>query len=202
MDKIYVVRGTERVGPFSQAEIQAQLASGALTASSLVWWEGMKEWTPISRTPLTPSSAAAPPAPASMPQTPAPSASAPAPAAVAPSTTPGFAPAPVPALQAGVPVTAPVIPAMSVLALISLITGIIGLPAGFCWCLGLPLNLTAVVTGHIAYYQVKKDPTQSGSGMALAGLICGYLGLVLVAFVVGFQVLVALGEQVKQPGMH
>jgi hypothetical protein len=202
MDKIYVVRGTERVGPFSQAEIQAQLASGALTARSRVWWEGLKEWTPISRTPLTPASAAAPPAPASMPQAPAAAAPAPAPAAVAPITTPGFAPAPIPALQAGVPVTAPIIPAMSVLALISLITGIIGLPASFCWLLGGPLDLTAVVTGHIAYYQIKRDPTQSGSGMALAGLICGYLGMVLMVGIVFLSVLIALGQQVKQQGMH
>jgi hypothetical protein len=58
MQQIYVVRGTERAGPFNEAEMRAQLAAGAVTGESMVWWDGLPEWTPLSRTPL-----AAPPVP-------------------------------------------------------------------------------------------------------------------------------------------
>ncbi len=67
MNQIYVVRGTERAGPFTEAETRAQLASGELKNDSLVWWEGLAEWTPIARTPLAASAAVTPGAPLTVP---------------------------------------------------------------------------------------------------------------------------------------
>ena len=61
------------------------------------------------------------------------------------------------------------------LAIVSLIFGILG------WTV-LPLvgNFVAIVTGHIARSQVRLSAgTQQGDGLALAGLILGYLGLLL-----------------------
>ena len=61
------------------------------------------------------------------------------------------------------------------LAIISFIMGLLGL-------LGLiPLigSILAVVLGHLARRQISADPSQDGEGLALAGLITGYLGLVL-----------------------
>ena len=61
------------------------------------------------------------------------------------------------------------------LAIISFIMGLTGL-------LGLiPLigSILAVVLGHLARRQIAADPTQSGDGLALTGLITGYIGLVL-----------------------
>ena len=40
--------------------------------------------------------------------------------------------------------------------------------------------IVGVITGHIARNQIKQS-TQSGDGMAIAGLIMGYLGLALIA---------------------
>jgi len=63
----------------------------------------------------------------------------------------------------------------NVLAIVSLVTGIAGLT--FVPFLG---SIAAVVTGHISLHQLKAKPEQ-GRGMALAGLITGYVG---VAFAV------------------
>ena len=66
------------------------------------------------------------------------------------------------------------------LAVVSLIFGVLS------W-LGLPLigALVAVITGHLARAEIIRNPDQfEGSGMALAGLILGWLNLVLSVLVI------------------
>ncbi|MFI4859544.1 MAG: DUF4190 domain-containing protein [Phycisphaerales bacterium JB063] len=66
-------------------------------------------------------------------------------------------------------------PANSGFAIASLICGIGGLL--FC-CFILP-SVAAVITGHVALGQIKRGQGRvGGKGMAIAGLITGYLGLV------------------------
>jgi hypothetical protein len=65
MNNIYVMRGSTQTGPFPESEVRAQLASGALARETLVWWEGLPEWMPLSRTPLS-----APPAQPGVPAVP------------------------------------------------------------------------------------------------------------------------------------
>ncbi|MFJ4225316.1 DUF4190 domain-containing protein [Microbacterium sp. NPDC089695] len=83
------------------------------------------------------------------------------------------------------------------LAITSLICGIAGVV--LFWAL-VPLlaSIVAVITGHMALKQTKANPAIGGRGMALAGLIMGYvmvaflaIGIVmlLVSFVVGFAAL-------------
>jgi hypothetical protein len=80
---------------------------------------------------------------------------------------------------------APVRPTNS-LAIVSLVTGIASYAV-------IPLvgAIVAVVTGHMARGQIKTTG-EGGSGMALAGLILGYLHLVLfaIAVVIGLILLV------------
>ncbi|WP_166877207.1 MULTISPECIES: DUF4190 domain-containing protein [unclassified Salinibacterium] len=54
----------------------------------------------------------------------------------------------------------------NVLAIISLVTSIIG------------ISLAGIICGHIALSQIKRTG-ESGRGMAIAGTIIGYVGLVL-----------------------
>lgn len=79
--------------------------------------------------------------------------------------------------QAATPsfVPAPVVPT-NVLAIVSLVTGLLGFT--FAPFIG---SLAAVITGHLALNQIKATHEQ-GRGMAVAGLILGYvvLGLILV----------------------
>lgn len=63
------------------------------------------------------------------------------------------------------------------LAVASLLVGILSLAP--------PCAILAVVFGHIARSQIRRSAgRQKGAGLALAGLILGYLGLALLVFVI------------------
>jgi hypothetical protein len=51
------------------------------------------------------------------------------------------------------------------------------------WMLGLG-SLLAVIFGHIALGQIKRDPYQGGKGLAIAGLVIGYAALALILVVI------------------
>lgn len=75
-------------------------------------------------------------------------------------------------------------PKTNVLAIIALVSGIVGLFFGL-------FSLAAVVMGHIAMSQIKKTG-ESGRGMAVAALILGYVGIVLGIIVVIFSIVFPL----------
>lgn len=79
------------------------------------------------------------------------------------------------------------------MALASLITGIVGV--FFCF---LPvLSLLAIVFGHVGLSQLKqRADREQGRGMAIAGLVIGYLTLVAA---IGFWVLVATSDTSDVP---
>ncbi len=65
------------------------------------------------------------------------------------------------------------------LAVTSLILGILWV----CW-LG---SVLAVIFGHVALSQIKKSGNvQGGKGLAVAGLVLGYLGVVTLIFAIFF----------------
>lgn len=108
-----------------------------------------------------------------------------APAAPAPQSYP--AAAPYPQAEGGYPNAPygayPPSPKTNTLAIVSLVAGIAGLVV-------LPFigSIVAVITGHMSLSQLKKQP-EGGRGMAIAGLITGYIGLVLA--VLGIIIIVA-----------
>lgn len=66
----------------------------------------------------------------------------------------------------------------STLAIVSLIFGIL------CWIV-IPLlgSLVAIITGHMARAEIRRAPEHlDGDGLAIAGLLLGYIQLVLVVF--------------------
>lgn len=69
----------------------------------------------------------------------------------------------------GQPMYAPV-PPTNTLAIISMIAAIVGL---FTFAI---LSLAGVIMGHIALNQIKKR-AEGGRGMAITGLILGYVGI-------------------------
>jgi hypothetical protein len=70
-------------------------------------------------------------------------------------------------------------PRFNPLAIASLVCGILAVPGCFCFC-GSPLGLAAVITGIIGMQQIRRDPQAfKGHGMALAGIICGGIGMAL-----------------------
>ena len=77
---------------------------------------------------------------------------------------------------------------LNTLAVVSLAAGIAGyvLPHPFIG------GLVAIVTGHIARGQIRRTG-EGGGVLATAGLILGYVHLLLSVLVVGFILLVVLG---------
>lgn len=76
------------------------------------------------------------------------------------------------------------------LAITSLVLGIVSIPLTFCYGMGVLFGIAAFVTGLIGRRQIKDSAgTQSGDGMALAGMIMGGIigglaGLAIVTIVI------------------
>lgn len=66
--------------------------------------------------------------------------------------------------------------ASSELALVSLISGIVGL---FVW----PFAILAVVTGHISRARIEHGSGETGAGKALAGVIMGWISVAFGGFI-------------------
>jgi hypothetical protein len=59
--QIYVHRNNQQLGPFTEAEIRAQLAAGTISPQDHVWWQGQANWLPLGQSSLmTPGATAAP----------------------------------------------------------------------------------------------------------------------------------------------
>ena len=145
--QIYILRDNQQVGPFTEAEIQAQLAAGTITPATMVWWEGMAEWKALAETSLA---LATPPVVARTIPVPPPATT--IPLSGGPQTTSG-------------------------LAITSLVTGILG------FLCSIILAPTAIITGHIARSQIKKNPNLKGgtawpwsvSAWVISGLSFSYV---------------------------
>ena len=67
-------------------------------------------------------------------------------------------------------------------AIASMILGIIGIITCF---LGIIFGGLAVIFGHISISNINKDPqNKNGKGMAIAGLITGYISLLIFIFLI------------------
>ena len=160
----YYSKNSTQLGPVPDADFRAKLASGEVGASEMVWREGMTDWVPVSTVPefsaLLQNRMSA-----------VPSAGTP------------YAPPMVQGIPGGgMYATTPT----SGLAIASLICGIMGLVT----CLFVP-GIPAVICGHLALKRIAdtSSPVQ-GHGLAVAGLITGYIS---VLFIVGFVLLMVLG---------
>jgi hypothetical protein len=94
-----------------------------------------------------------------------------------PANPPGTAPAPPPGAPSGAPPPWQPPPRTSGLAIGSLIAGC---AQWVVWPVAPIAAITAIVLGHIARHRVRRTGEQ-GAGLALAGLILGYVGLALAA---------------------
>ena len=167
--QIYIHRDNQQLGPFTEAQVKAQLASSTISLQDHVWWEGQANWIPLGQSPLMATLSAASPGSAPVVPAPVPGATAPAPTSTA-------------------------APETSKLAIWALVSGCLSLlsaesshrfPRLFSATWDLP--------------EIKKNPTIQGRGMALAGTILGYLftALIGVLYLIAIIVLIALGNQVK-----
>ena len=68
------------------------------------------------------------------------------------------------------------------LAVLSLVFGLLGMVGGIPSA-GV-INLAAIVMGHMARSQIRQNPSEDGAGMALSGLIMGYIGLLMAVIAI------------------
>ena len=180
-------KGGQQFGPIDEVTLSARIATGEIGPQDLVWKEGMDSWKPLQEirhlapsgnhpqsqdseglTPELSQSSYAPPAeikaPAlddsivdEVPQSP-------------------YSP-PVEGVEGASYTPGPSLPVTNGLAIASMICGILSL-VFFCFCGGLFLGIPAVICGHLSLNQLNAPGNcQQGRRMAIAGLVCGYLGI-------------------------
>ena len=152
-------------GPEETERIQQRLRNGELSSSTLVWRDGMEDWKPLSQVPELQNSQAHP--------------------------TSGTLSGQPPQHAQGAPGVG-VMPSQNGLALTSMILAICGVVLTMLCGIGFILAIPAVILGHISRKQIRESAgLQSGEGMALTGLIIGYITLALM-LVMGVLVAVAV----------
>ncbi len=164
----YYEEAGKQCGPVEQDELIGLLSSEKISWSTLVWREGMDRWLPARQ--ISEFQSALPVVEATTRATEGGPVVQPAVSSVyqAPQTS----------VVGGELVIGP---KLNVCALLSMIFGIVGLMIAICCFLFAFLcSPAAIVLGHIGYSQVKKaGGRQTGGGFAIAGLVMGYLGVLL-----------------------
>ena len=82
------------------------------------------------------------------------------------------------------------------LAITALICGIAGVALFWLAYIVLPFlaAVTAIITGHLALGRIKRDPALGGKGIAITGLVLGYVGAVINLIIgIGFLLLIGYG---------
>ena len=85
------------------------------------------------------------------------------------------------------------------LAVASMVCGIVSIPLLCAWPVAIPLGIVAVVLGFVAKGHVRRG-TGGGSGMAMAGIICGAVPLVFVAVVILVAIAAAITAALASSG--
>ena len=147
---VYVTRDGQQYGPYSVSELQRQLESGALNPGDLGWYDGAPDWKPLGSI-------------LGMGIGPAPRQVAPRLSIAQPGYNSGASgPTPKP----------------SGLAIASMILGILSVVLCFAAFLSLIMGVLAAIFGHVSRGQILRSNGQiTGGGMALTGIITGYVGI-------------------------
>ena len=73
---------------------------------------------------------------------------------------------------------------MNGFAITGLVFGIISLPMSIC-CAGIPFNILGIIFSAIALSQIKHKPDEfTGRSIAIGGLVCSIIGVILGATIV------------------
>lgn len=162
----HIARDGTQLGTFTLDQVRDGLANGSIQSTDLAWAEGMDDWKPVGALNILP--AGAPPA---VPEVPAIPAVPPVPAAIPsrPASLPNQPPAQV---ISGTETCGQATTSM-----------ILGLLSCALSCL---TAIPAVIFGHIALNKIGKSGGRlSGRGMAITGLVLGYLQIAALPVMMG-----------------
>ncbi|MCP5538180.1 MAG: DUF4190 domain-containing protein [Akkermansiaceae bacterium] len=145
-------------GPVSDLEIRNLISTGQITQETIIWREGMADWIPLKDVPDFKVSQGT---------------SQGTPGAATPYATPQTYAGQQP-YGVGMPTDG--------LAIASLVCGILAIVSCYVWGLfGIP----AVICGHMSLKKINNSHTPvQGKGMAIAGLVTGYIGIALQLFMI------------------
>lgn len=162
--QIHVGRNSQQLGTFTSKQILDGLASGQFFPTDVAWHEGLTDWQPLSDLEVLSVATSAPVVPAAPP------------------------PVPQPIFKAQpTAVHQPVQTASSSLPGWSLGLGI----ASFL-C-GIFAGLPAVICGHKSLGKMKRgEVSDSGRGMAIAGLIMGYISVAMTVIMIPIMFAIAV----------
>lgn len=147
----YYGEGGEQRGPVEEHELRGLIAAGKVSGETIIWREGMENWQKLSEVPEWSDQIVSPQA---------------QPQVGTPYQTPAAGGSP------GVGAYHPVAPSNGI-AIASLVCGIVSF---FLCYFGIVVAIPAVICGHIALKQINESAVpMSGRGMAIAGLITGYI---------------------------
>lgn len=160
----YYGEGGEQRGPVEEHELRGLIAAGKVNGETIIWREGMENWQKLSEVPEWSGQIVSP-----QPQ--------------------GGTPYQTPAAGG----YAPYQPAASNgNSIASLVCGIISL---FMCYFGIIAAIPAVICGHLALKQINESAVpMGGRGMAIAGLITGYISVAITLCVGVFMVIAVMSE--------
>lgn len=178
----YYAKHGKQEGPVELAVLQGKLQSGELSSTDLIWRDGMAEWTAageVSEVTAAPAATTT----ATITGTPAVGGDGESPTGTHSLSSPTQAPVSSP----GIPVATPT----SGLAIASMVCGIVSVI--LCYVNALAA-IPAVICGHMALKQIRNAPVPvGGRGMAIAGLVTGYIGLTFQILMIVFILIAFMG---------
>jgi Na+/proline symporter len=77
----------------------------------------------------------------------------------------------------------PTSPQTDPLAVLSLVLGIASIPLVFCYALGLPAGIAAVVLGALSLQRTRRQPAAS-RWQAVVGMICGAVAVIAIVIII------------------
>lgn len=180
----YYSKNGAQLGPIGPAEMESKLKAGEIASTDLVWKEGMADWLPAGKVPEIQALLSPPASPAESP----------------------YAERPLPASPYVPPAahphqTVPVVPVSQGQAIASMVCGIVSLVVCCMWFISGPLAIVAIALGHVAVSKAKNDPARfGGKGMARAGLVTGYIGLLcsIAMFIFGAWIGTRSPEEIRR----
>ncbi|WP_435893404.1 GYF domain-containing protein [Oceaniferula spumae] len=162
-------------GPVSDLEVRTLISTGQIDASTIIWREGMTDWLPLKDVSEFQN------------------------AGLATGAADGTAnPYNSPQTNVGQPQPYVGTIPTDTLAIVSLVCGILAVVVCYLWALfGIP----AVICGHMSLKKINNSATPiAGKGMAIAGLVTGYIGIALqLLMIIGVIAAIATSPGTSYP---
>jgi len=163
---IYIHKNEEQLGPFDESQISEALSSGEISLEDLAWKEGLTEWVRLGDLLHKPEKI-------------------PTPVQIRATAKANFIN---PSISRRENTQSIVVKKNEPLCIWALVLGVVSLATLFL-CVGGFVGIPAVICGHFGLSRIKRQPLLGGRGMAIAGLISGYLSILITAAILALNLL-------------